>query len=836
MRNRSAADRESRRTRIVLALLSGVLMGISIPTMVGALPASPGPVPAMVATPAVPPASAAPVPAAQTTLNESTLVLFNNTIVKGDLFSVSSSLPSLEVFDPKTNQVFVEGFYSGVIDVVSGKLNKVVATISTGEYPNTLAYDSQTHNIFFGLQTDDLVALVNGSTDLIERSVNIGFEPLAMAADPATGDLFVTGTNSTGTAFVAVLSGSVGTVVTTFPFGADRFPIAGPNGLDFDPGNGDFYIASVATGSPPGTRGNLTVVNGSEPSVLRNISLEFNPDAILYAPSIKEFYLGNQSGDDLSVFDPASAKVVKTVSLPNTPSLLTYGSLQKQVYVGIDGNVSVVNTLTEKVVHTFPVTRQPDGLAFDTHNGYLYISDYVWNNVSAVNTTSYSVAVGSILLGALPYNMAYDTANGDLYVADLESSQLIVVSGSTHQVVRFVPLGTTPYGIVYDPVTKDLYVDDYYADNVSIVSGTTNSVIGYLPAGVEPWGIAYDGANRDVYVTNPGSNNITVLNPTTGKVAANLGFTTAPGAIAYDPESKMLFVGEYDVGNVSILSATSNKLIRNSTAGSEPYTISVDPGTGRAFVGNYASDNVTVLGPMGQELGLSVATGAGNFGSVYDPVSGDVFVVSFGSDMVTVINSTTATGVGGYEVGSGPVAAAVDPAGTIFVANYDSGSLTLLTRPLWFVTFTESGLPSGQRWSVAFDGSLKATTGASLGFTVTNGTYGYLVAGPSGYAVSGLPPEGKLLVSGNTVQPVHFVKGSTYSLDFAETGLPKGTSWCVTVGSKLCTTTSGLSFSNLTNGTYTYTVDRVAGYTASPASGQSTIAGASVKISVGFST
>jgi len=663
-------------SRIALAVLVGVVVTLSLPHAA----AAPGLSSRTVLAGETAATGATGGPTASGALHESTLVLFNNTIVPGDFSSQSSDLPSLEAFDNQTDQVFVEGFYSGLIDVISGRTNEVVATISTGEYPNTLAYDQKDRTLFYGLQTYDEVGFVNASTDLIERVVGLGFEPLAMAADSNNGNLLVTGWNSTGTAFASVVSGTNGTVQSTFAFGTDRFPVAGPNGIGFDPSNGDFYVPSIVAGSPGGSYGNLTVISGTRGSVVRNIPLTFDPNAILYVPSLKEFYLGNESAADVSVFDPATRALTGTVALPDIPTMLVYASNHNRVFVGIDGNVSVVNPATGKLVTSFPVTRQPDGLAFDTRNDDLYISDYVWNNVSVVSGTTYRV-LASALLGAAPYNMAYDAANGDLYVADLDSSQLIVLNASANRVIGYVPLDTTPYGLVYDPQTENVYVDDYYAGNVSIVSGSTNSIVGYLPAGVNPWGIAYDASSHDLWVTNPGSDNVTVLDPTSHSVARNLNLTTSPGAIAYDAKGKTILVGEYDIGNVSVFNATTDRLIRNSSSGVEPYTISVDTATGDAFVGNYGSDNVTVLGDRGQELGKSATAGVGVFGSAYDPVDKDVYVASFGSDLLTTISGSTETGVGGFSVGSGPVAVAVDPVtGTVYVANYDSGSLTLLTE------------------------------------------------------------------------------------------------------------------------------------------------------------
>lgn len=770
-------------------------------------------------------------------LNESTLVLFNNTAVPGDFYSRPAGEPSLEAFDPETNEVFVENFYYGVLDVISGSSDQVVATIPTGEYPNSLAYDPVNNNVYYGLQTADEVGVANASTDLVQRVVGIGFEPLAIGADPVSGDVFVTGINSTDTAYVAVLSGSSGVLVTSFPFGPDRFPVAGPNGIAYDPANGDFYVPSIPVGSPAATRGNLTRIDAASPDVVGNISLSFEPSSILYSSSNQDFYVGNESGSNLALFDPVTASVTRSIGLPDIPSILAYDSDDHDLFVGIEGNVTVVSTKSNSVVTTFPVTRNPSGLAYDSRNRYLYISDYNWNNVSVVNATTYGV-VGSTLLGAYPYNMVYDSANGDLYVGDLESTQLIVVSGSTDRVVGHIPLGTVPYGIAYDPQTTDLYVDDYYTENVSIVNTSTARVTGYLPAGTNPWGIAYDASDHDLYVTNPGSDNITVLNPKTRTVVTSINLTTPPGAIAYDARGTTLFVGEYNLGNVSVYDAKTDAFLRNATTGSETYTIAIDPKNGHAFVGNFGSDNVTVLSDKGSELGISATAGVGVFGSAWDPADGDVYVASFYSDLITVVNGSTGAGVGGYTVGSGPTAVAADPStGTVFVSNYDSGSLTLLSptyRVLTYnVTFHETGLPGGTSWWVRLNGVGQVASSANLSFEDPNGSLPFSVDPVPGYAPA--PEFGTVDVSGGrvTVTISFTALPPTYKVTFTESGLPVGTIWSVTIGSET-------NFSNGTtitfqeaNGSYTYHVGAVLGYTTK-GTGTLTVKGKSIRVRVTF--
>ena len=62
------------------------------------------------------------------------------------------------------------------------------------------------------------------------------------------------------------------------------------------------------------------------------------------------------------------------------------------------------------------------------------------------------------------------------------------------------------------------------------------------------------------------------------------------------------------------------------------------------------------------------------------------------------------------------------------------------------VTFQESGLPPGTRWSVTFGGVTEDSTNASMQFEVPNGTYSFQVLNISGY--SDVPTNGRVPVAG----------------------------------------------------------------------------------------
>lgn len=135
------------------------------------------------------------------------------------------------------------------------------------------------------------------------------------------------------------------------------------------------------------------------------------------------------------------------------------------------------------------------------------------------------------------------------------------------------------------------------------------------------------------------------------------------------------------------------------------------------------------------------------------------------------------------------------------------------------VTFDETGLRAGARWSVTAGGTTRSTTGPAMTFSLFNGSYDYLIRGPHGArlteAPNVLPPTGTLLVQGTPLlESVLFRSASTRSLTFEETGLVRGTAWCVTLGPTACTSLPRLAFGNLTPWSYPYSVLPVRGYTA----------------------
>ncbi|MEM0138946.1 MAG: hypothetical protein QW100_04430, partial [Thermoplasmatales archaeon] len=209
--------------------------------------------------------------------------------------------------------------------------------------------------------------------------------------------------------------------------------------------------------------------------------------------------------------------------------------------------------------------------------------------------------------------------------------------------------------------------------------------------------------------------------------------------------------------------------------------------------------------------------------------------------------TSAATSSISFRITAGTYSYVVEPVNG-FIPTPASGSVSVSTSPItvpitftagttYSVAFNETGLASTTSWSVTLNGIRESAT-VSAGYSIitfyeTPGTYSFSVMPISGYAVS--LSSGRVSVSTADVAiNVTFSGVRIYEVTFTESGLPAGTSWSVTLnGVTLSSSRNSIVFSE-PNGTYSYTIGSISGYTATPSSGSITVNGAPFSESIAF--
>src|SRR5216117_182632 len=267
--------------------------------------------------------------------------------------------------------------------------------------------------------------------------------------------------------------------------------------------------------------------------------------------------------------DSGGGTVVATIPVGGNPAGVAYNSGNGYVYVTnpFSDIVSVINGTT--VVATVPVEYNPSGVAYDSGNGYVYVA----NDTTYVSVINGTTVVATVPVGGEPNALAYDSENGYVYVTNSDSQTVSVISGTV--VVATVPVGDGPSGVAYDSENVYVYVADYGSNNVSVIDGTT--VGATVPVGTLPGALAYDGGNGFVYVANFGSyyyssSNVSVSSGTV--VVATVPVGNCPDGVAYDSGNGYLYVSNYCSGTVSVISAVEQPSFDFSLSSPSPGSIS----------------------------------------------------------------------------------------------------------------------------------------------------------------------------------------------------------------------------------------------------------------------
>jgi YVTN family beta-propeller protein len=700
-------------------------------------------------------------------------------------------------------------------------------------------------------------------------SIGVGTYPFDAAYDGANGWVYVTDEDSNN---VSVIKGTQ--VLRTIPVGD------APGFATFDPANGCVYVANFYSDS-------VSVLRGLR--VIGTVAVGPGPSSMAYDGRNGYIYVPNADSDTLSVINGTSNVALVTVGA--LPDSATYDNANGYVYVSNEDSANVTVLNGTSVVAWVKVGAYPYGAAYDRANGYVYVPNYGTNNVSVLNGTN---VVTSLKVDTGPLSATYDDGTDLVYVADQASANVSVINGTT--VVGTVKVGVAPYYPGYVNRTGELYVPSEQSDTVSVINGTR--LVGTIAVGANPFAAVYDPADGFVYVPNSGSNNVsaivagsTVTFTEDGLPTGTEWWVNITGGPSTLSNGTSLAINEFN-GTYAFSVATANKTYSTTLHGSftvagadlsetvrfrhstYPVTFTesgLAPGTNWSVsLGGVrlssAASAIAFAEPNGS-YAYAIAPLPGWVAPVYASslaVNGSAVDVAVPWTRVTYLVTFIETGLSasGWRVNvtGGPSTASdttalsfSEPNGTyrysVVAVNttYETpgGSFVVNGTPVverlsfsqltYNLTFLEKGLPSGTDWSVTLGGAIRSSDATVVTFTMPNGTYAFSVG-----FVAGLVPDpstGSVVVAGaNTTLTVVFgvAPPSTYTVTFAETGLPTGTIWSVTFSGIPESGKGELPFPGIANGTYNFSVTPIVGFTAAPSHGSVSVHGAPVPQPVAF--
>jgi hypothetical protein len=333
-------------------------------------------------------------------------------------------------------------------------------------------------------------------------------------------------------------------------------------------------------------------------------------------------------------------------------------------------------------------------------------------------------------------------------------------------------------------------------------------------------------------------------------VNAQLGISTPPAPVVTD---YAVTFTESGLASGTSWSVTFNGSTQSSTGTSIQYSVpngtySYTVGSVSGYTVSPSSGSVTVSGSA-QSVSIvysasSPTTSPNGIFSMVNATSSNIYTYNLpeAEEFTVGSNSATVNFVNLYLSGSGSIQFAIGTSlwGTNVVP---LTTVNVNSNQVWYNTsISQVTLNGGTDYYLTVEGSGSIQWGYTSSPSVDlNAVQDYWYSSPPSNGLpSGTPTNDNsypdlysIGYSATSTSPLPVV--TDYAVTFTESGLASGTSWSVTFnGSTQSSTGTSIQYS-VPNGTYSYTVGSVSGYTVSPSSGSVTVSGSAQSVSIVYS-
>jgi hypothetical protein len=434
---------------------------------------------------------------------------------------------------------------------------------------------------------------------------------------------------------------------------------------------------------------------------------------------------------------------------------------------------------------------------------------------STTNTIIFGLANGSypFQLGAVP-GYTTNSAGGPVTVRGLGVPEWIVWTPFKYS-ATFTETGL-PSGTNWSAAVQR---DPGYS--------TTNSIVFALPNGT----YSYNVTPIPGYAANSSTGSFTVAG---GNVPVNIAWTPVTYLLTFRETGLPGGNWNVTIGSTQLSSAAGSPISFALANGTYGYQIGIfngyatqDSGSARVTGGNAQVDvpfAQLLYSVKFSETGLPTGSGWSVTigGAVVSGVAGQKNVLFFLSN-----------GTYSYQVGAFPGYRTHSLTGMVIVNGKSIAQVEKFTQVKYAARFFETGLPTGTTWNVTIGGTtLSAAAGSPVTFVLPNGTYAYRIGGIPGYKT--LTLIGSMLLNGKGVALVVKFTQAKYVVKFVESGLPLGTNWTVTSGGSSKASTTRVVTFVFANGTYSYQIGAITGYTTLTSAGSVTVNGVGQAIAIKF--
>jgi DNA-binding beta-propeller fold protein YncE len=267
-------------------------------------------------------------------------------------------------------------------------------------------------------------------------------------------------------------------------------------------------------------------------------------DYLTIDSTARRLYLSH--GTQVDVVDADSGKFVGTI--PDTPGVhgIAIAAEFKHGFTsnGRENKVSMFDPATLKLINKIDVGKGPDGIYYDPATKRVFTNNHGSHDISAIDAKTGEV-VGTVKAEG-DGEQAVIGADGMIYVNSENTSEVVVFDPKSLQVTKRFPIGVakTPTGLAYDAKTKRLFIGCRNEPKMVVMDAATGKVINSFPIGKGVDFAGFDPQAKLIFFSC-GDGTLSIYHEKSADDYEDAGAVqTQPSAktMAFDPKTRKIFL------------------------------------------------------------------------------------------------------------------------------------------------------------------------------------------------------------------------------------------------------------------------------------------------------
>src|SRR6267142_3077800 len=267
-------------------------------------------------------------------------------------------------------------------------------------------------------------------------------------------------------------------------------------------------------------------------------------DYITLDSSARRLYVSHAT--QVEVLDADSGKLLGTIA--DTPGVhgAAIASAFKHGFTsnGREYKVSMFDPATLKLIKKIDVGKGPDGIYYEERTKRVFTNNHGTHDIIAIDAATGDV-VGTVKVEG-DGEQAIIGADGLIYVNSEEAAEVVVFDPKSLEVKKRFPIGVakTPTGLAYDAKTNRLFIGCREKPLMVVMDASSGKVITSLPIGA---GVDYAGFDPSAKLIffSCGEGTLNIFHEKSADVYEDAGAVkTQPSAktMAFDPKTKKIFL------------------------------------------------------------------------------------------------------------------------------------------------------------------------------------------------------------------------------------------------------------------------------------------------------